>query len=167
MRIIYFCFFLSMLICPKLFSQEINPNILYKIVSPSGFVVDNRDVHDNAASLYLSKNEKSSQGQVWKIEKLTNGSYMISNPFIYKSIDNNNTTTGNGNPIIQWDSNKSNINQQWQLNVTGTGAFAIIHKASQMALAFTGEDAIGGQLSQIQKYNKTWCLLPTNIKPPK
>ncbi len=167
MRIIYFCFFLSMLICPKLFSQEINPNILYKIVSPSGFVVDNRDVHDNAASLYLSKNEKSSQGQVWKIEKLTNGSYMISNPFIYKSIDNNNTTTGNGNPIIQWDSNKSNINQQWQLNVTGTGAFAIIHKASQMALAFTGEDAIGAQLSQLPNSSQTWRLVPTNIKPPK
>lgn len=167
MRISYFYLFLSLLICPNIFSQEIKPDVLYKIISPSGFVVDNLDNPENSANIYLSKNEKNKQGQVWKIEKLQNGSYLISNPFIKKSIDNNGVTNGGGNVLIQWDSRMSNVNQQWNFNMTGTGAYTIVQKSSGMALAFSGEDAAGAAISQLPNSSLAWKLIPTNVKAPK
>ncbi|WP_029906902.1 glycoside hydrolase family 2 TIM barrel-domain containing protein [Prevotella sp. 10(H)] len=151
----------------KMHSQEINPDVLYKLVSPSGLVVDNRNVSDNLANLYLAKNDRNSKGQVWKIVKLHNGFYTISNPFIDKGIDNANTTTGNGNPVILWDTNNANSNQQWKIEVTGTGAYAISHRRSGMAIAFTGEDAEGAQISQLPMSSQLWRLVPANIKAPK
>lgn len=149
------------------FSQEINPDVLYKIVSPSGLVLDNRDAPENSANIYLEKDKKGNRGQVWKIVKLANGYYTISNPFIGKSIDNNNTSTGNGNPIIQWDTNPSNGNQQWKLTVTGTGAYTIAHRSGTMTLGYTGEEAAGTHVSQLPVSSSLWRLVPSNIKAPK
>lgn len=151
----------------SVFSQEINPDILYKLVSPSGFVIDNRDSPDNSAQLYLAKNAKNNQGQLWKIAKLANGYYTIANPFISKSIDNDNITTGNGNPIIQWDTNSSNSNQQWKFTVTGTGAYIISHRNSGMTIAYTGDDIDGAHISQLPTSSQAWKLVPTNVKAPK
>ncbi|MDR2947652.1 MAG: DUF4981 domain-containing protein [Prevotella sp.] len=159
--------FLSFLLLSfKGFSQEINPDILYKIVSPSGLVIDNLNVSENASNLYLAKNDKNSRGQMWKITKQPNGTYTISNPFIDKSIDNDNTTMGNGNPIIQWDTNPSNGNQQWRITVTGTGAYSIVHRGG-MALAYSGEDAEGTRLYQMPTSSQLWKLVPSGMKAPK
>ena len=104
-------FFINLLLTIHISAQDIKPDVLYKLVSPSGFVIDNMDSDENAANLFLSEDTKNKQGQLWKISKLPNGCYTFTNPFIDKSIDNDNITTGNGNPIIQWDKSPSNSNQ--------------------------------------------------------
>ncbi|MDU1892909.1 MAG: RICIN domain-containing protein [Dysgonomonas sp.] len=82
-------------------AAQINTDILYKLVSPSGLVLDNMDNPANSGQLYLGKDQKGSEGQVWKITKLENGYYIITNPFFNKSLDNDNIISGNGNRIIQ------------------------------------------------------------------
>ena len=149
------------------YSQGINPDILYKLVSPSGLVVEVENPSVNESGLFLAKDQKGNRGQVWKIEKLQNGSYLISNPFTNKSIDNNNIHSGNGNSVIIWDSNRSNGNQQWNLSVTGTGAYAIKHRGSGMDLAYTGEDATGTRIFQLPGTSQLWRLVASNIKAPK
>jgi beta-galactosidase len=156
-----------LLICGTLFSQQINPDVLYKIMSPSGLVLDNLNTPSNSAEIFLSVEKKGSEGQVWKITKLDNGYYTITNPFIHKNLDNDNEPTGNGNPIIQWDESKSNSNQQWKFAVTGTGAYAITHRNSGMTLAFVGEDTDGAKVYQLPNSSNVWKLVPTNQKAPK
>lgn len=164
----FILFFLSLFfLSSNLSSQQINPNVLYKIVSPSGLVLDNVDTPTNSAKLFLSKDKKSSEGQVWKITKLDNGYYTITNTFINKSLDNDNMASGNGNAIVQWDASDSNGNQQWKFVVTGTGAYAITHKDSGMSLAFTGEEAEGATIYQLPNTSQLWRLVPTNLKAPK
>lgn len=125
----FILFFLSLFfLSVNLFSQQINSDVLYKLVSPSGLVLDNTGTPTNSAQLYLSKDKKGNEGQVWKITKLENGYYTITNPFINKNIDNDNVTSGNGNVVVQWDASNSNENQQWKFAVTGTGAYAVTHK---------------------------------------
>ncbi|PXV66284.1 beta-galactosidase [Dysgonomonas alginatilytica] len=161
-------FFLSLLfLSSNLSSQQINPNVLYKIVSPSGLVLDNVDTPSNSAKLFLSKDKKGNEGQVWKITKLDNGYYTITNTFINKSLDNDNMSSGNGNAIVQWDAGSSNENQQWKFAVTGTGAYIITHKNSGMSLAFTGEEAEGATIYQLPNTSQLWRLVPTNLKVPK
>lgn len=162
-------FLVSFLSCCNtfIFSQEIKSGALYKIVSPSGLVIDNMDAPENGANLYLSKDEKDNPGQVWKIVRLQNGCYTITNPFVDKGIDSDNVTSGNGNAVIQWDAAAVNDNRQWKLTVTGTGAYTIIHKTSGMTLAYTGEEIPGARLYQLQTSSLVWKLVPANMKSPK
>lgn len=61
-------------------SQEINAEVLYKIVSPSGLVIDNKQSDQNGDGFVLSKNNGNNKGQLWKITRLKNGYYTIANP---------------------------------------------------------------------------------------
>jgi len=155
-----------LLTCNTVFSQ-IDTKVLYKIVSPSGLVLDNMDDPANSGRLYLSKDRKSSEGQVWKLTRLDNGYYIISNPFFNKSLDNDNVTNGSGNRIIQWDTNNTNSNQQWQLTITGTGAYVVTHKMSGMNLSFSGEDVEGAHIYQLSGTSQVWRLISTSTKVPK
>ncbi len=160
-------FFIAFFISCAVWAQEITPDLLYKIVSPSGLVIDNLDAPEDGAGLFLSKNEKNSKGQVWKIEKLPNGYYSITNPFVNKGIDNYGISSGNGNDVIQWDATTTNDNRQWKITVTGTGAYAIIHKTSGMTLAYSGDETTGAKLYQLPSSSQIWKLVATNMKPPK
>ncbi|MEA5081356.1 MAG: glycoside hydrolase family 2 TIM barrel-domain containing protein [Dysgonamonadaceae bacterium] len=167
-KLIYVLLIIFFTMFGKLYAQQqINPDILYKIVSPSGFVVDNKQSTDNEAKIYLSKDKKGDEGQLWKITSRGNDYYTISNPFNNKSIDNFNISTGNGNPIIQWDDAPGNYNQHWRFTVTGTGAYTITQRNSGMQLAFSGDDAAGTQMYQLPNVLQTWRLVPTNVKVPK
>lgn len=151
----------------KMFSQDLNPDILYKIVNTAGYVVDNHQDPTNSTRLYLEKDKQNNKGQVWRIAKQANGYYVISSPFTGKALDNANIVAGNGNPIIQWETNNSNQNQHWKIEVTGTGAYIITSRLSGMVLAYTGEGNAGTQISQIPNSSQEWRLIPTNMKPPK
>lgn len=166
----YRCVFLwsvLLVVCLSVQSQDLNPDVLYKIVSPSGLVIDNKQSEENNAGLVLSKNEGTNKGQLWKITKLSNGFYTIANPYVKKSLDNGNIHGGAGNELIQWDSSNSNDNQQWTLNITGTGAYSIIQRSSNMSLAYNGEDAVGSKIYQLPNSSQVWRLVETSVKPPK
>ena len=62
---------LSLFAAPA-FAQDINPDILYRISSPSGLAVSNHESPANSANLFLEKSG-SGEGQPWKVVKLENG----------------------------------------------------------------------------------------------
>lgn len=159
--------FIAFLFCLPALSQEINTEVLYKLVSPSGLVIDNKQSEENGTGFVLSKNEKNNKGQLWKITKMKNGFYTIANPYSRQSLDNGNIHTGNGSELMQWDSSNSNGNQQWTFNITGTGAYAIIQRTSNMSLAYNGEDAVGSKIYQLPSSSQVWRLVETSVKAPK
>lgn len=147
--------------------QELNPDKLYKIVSPSGLVVDNKESQENDARIYLARENKNSKGQLWKIVPVSNGYYILTNPYGDFSIDNANVQSGNGNPLLQWGQSKSNTNQHWKLDVTGTGAYRITQRNSGMQLAYNGEEAAGAMLYQLPNSSQLWRLVETSLNVPK
>lgn len=151
----------------KLWAQDINPDILYKLESPLGLVLDNRDSAINEHGVYLEKEEKNKESQLWKIAPTKDGYYVITNTYYNKALDNNNVIEGRGNNLIQWDIDLTNSNQQWTFSQTGTGAYIITHRNSRMQFAFNGKDEAGAQIYQIPNASQTWRLIPTNIKAPK
>ena len=159
--LIYFIVLLSSSI---LVAQDVNQEVLYKIVSPSGLVIDNRESFEDNVKFYLSKNIEGKKGQLWKIKKLDNGYYTITNPYTGKSFDNANIQTGNGNPILQWGESKSNRNQHWQIQITGTGAFQITQLVSGMTLAYSGEENDGAVIYQLPNSSQLWRLVETSLK---
>lgn len=148
-------------------SQEINAEVLYKIVSPSGLVIDNKQSDQNGDGFVLSKNNGNNKGQLWKITRLKNGYYTIANPFVRQSMDNGNIHAGEGSELMQWESSNSNSNQQWTIHVTGTGAYAITQRISNMSLAYNGEDVAGSKIFQLPNSSQVWRLVETSVKSPK
>ena len=148
-------------------SQEINAEVLYKIVSPSGLVIDNKQSDQNGDGFVLSKNNGNNKGQLWKITRLKNGYYTIANPFVRRSMDNGNIHAGEGSELMQWESSNSNGNQQWTIHVTGTGAYAITQRISNMSLAYNGEDVAGSKIFQLPNSSQVWRLVETSVKSPK
>ncbi|MDR2954190.1 MAG: DUF4981 domain-containing protein [Prevotella sp.] len=163
-RIINFIVLVLLFSCKTSFAQEVNPDVLYRIVSPSGLVVDNKESREDNARLYLAKENKNSKGQLWRIRPLSNGYYLITNPNGDMSIDNGNVSQGDGNLLLQWGESPGNENQHWKIAVTGTGAFQITQRLSGMALAFQGEDSPGTMLSQLPNSSQLWRLVETSIR---
>lgn len=163
-KLSFFSLFLFVLIPRFMFSQDINPDVLYKIVSPSGLVIDSRETYEDQSKLYLTKNTDGKQGQLWKLRKLDNGYYIITNPYSDKSLDNANIQTGNGNPILLWGESKSNQNQHWKIQITGTGAYQITQRVSGMTLAYSGEEIEGSILYQLPNSSQLWRLVETSLK---
>lgn len=149
------------------FSQDIKSNKLYSIVSSSGQVISNKNSDKNESFLYLENPDEKSKAQAWKITKLDNGFYAISNPFYHKGIDNFNRNNGNGNAVIQWDANKSNSNQQWELKKLASGAYQIKQKNSGMLLAAKENSKSDAEIWQIPNSGQTWQLKISKLKLPK
>ncbi|GHT61669.1 beta-galactosidase [Bacteroidia bacterium] len=158
---------LGLLLCTKAMAQEIKSTVLYKIVSPAGWVIDNRQSLQNEAGLFLAQDKDKDEGQLWQITLLENGYYTISNPFFDKSPDNDGKTDGEGNPLIQWSASKNNANQQWKFIQTPTGAYIITQRNSRMELAFQGPEAAGAAIWQLPNAGQTWKLVPAKVKAPK
>ncbi len=160
--ILFVCLFSSF----KLISQEINPDVLYKIVSPLGLVIDNRQSPQNNADFFLENDKSGDEGQLWKITPIANGYYTISNPYSEKSIDNDGITNGSGNPLTQWDIIHENPNQHWKFTITGTGAYIISHRNSRMEMAYQGKEIPGAKIFQRPGAFQTWKLVATTVKAP-
>lgn len=160
--ILFVCLFSSF----KLVSQEINPDVLYKIVSPLGLVIDNRQSPQNNSGYSLENDKSGDEGQLWKITPVANGYYTISNPYSEKSIDNDGITNGSGNALTQWDVIHENTNQQWKFTITGTGAYVISHRNSRMEMAYQGKEIPGAKIFQRPGAFQTWKLVATTVKTP-
>ena len=147
-------------------SQGFSSKILYKISTPSGLVLDNKSSMVNETPIVLSPNNSENQGQLWQIVRLPTGYYSITNPFTNKSIDNDNVTGGNGNPLILWDASSTNPTQQWTFTKKGKNKFTITHRISAMYLAFSGEEKAQTRLFQLPGMEQIWQLIPTTLKAP-
>lgn len=147
-------------------AQEINESALYKILSPTGLAWDNNNSVEDDSPIILQKDNKGAKSQLWRIKKLPNGYYTLTNPYTDKNVDNGNKQSGKGNPIIQWGSSSSNTNQQWQFKFTGTGAVHIVH-SNGMSIGIEGEDQLGKKLYQLPGNFLAWKLVESEVKLPK
>lgn len=155
-----------MLLCLTTFAQQINPEALYRIVSPSGLVIDNEDSFEDNTSLRLAKKQNDKKGQLWKVVKLANGMYTITNPYTDKSLDNGNRHQGNGHRIIQWMAESSNNNQKWKIQVTGTGAVHVESATSSMSLGIPQEEKEGALVFLLPNSFQLWRLEESETKLP-
>jgi beta-galactosidase len=146
-----------------LHSQEINENILYKIVSPAGLVLDNRESGLNLSHIYLAKDAGNNHGQLWRIVSYEN-SYVIYNPFTLKSFDVVNTD-GDRYPLHLWDYSRSNTNQHWDIEPAGNKRYTIRHAGSGRDVSFK-EEKTGAEVYTLQETSTNWILKPTSVKLP-
>jgi beta-galactosidase len=145
------------------FGQEIKENVLYKIVSPSGLVLDNRESGQNLSQIYLAKETKNNKGQLWRIVPFKD-SYVIYSPFTMKSFDVVNTD-GDRFPLNIWDYSRANTNQHWTISPIGANRYTIRHTGSGRDVAFKEEKA-GVVIYTLQGTTTTWTLKPTSEKLP-
>ncbi len=144
-------------------AQEINTDNLYKIVTTSGMVIDNKNTHNSNAKVYLANDKPDAMGQMWKFEKLANGNYTISNPQTGMALDNANASSGFGNPIILWPLSSNNQNQHWDLNIDGMGSYEIVNRSSGMLLSYRGSESVGSEVHQLKNSSQRWRLVATNM----
>lgn len=146
-------------------AQDFTDQKLYRISSPSGLYLDNKESEEDNDKLFLSS-KSDSEGQLWKITKQKNGTYTIENPFVKKSLDSGNINSGFGNEVIQWEANPNNSNQQWEVVVTGMGTYIFTQKNSKMNLALNGEDVAGATVYQKPNSPLAWTITETAIDTP-
>ncbi|WP_215225219.1 glycoside hydrolase family 2 TIM barrel-domain containing protein [Echinicola shivajiensis] len=145
-------------------AQDLSENRYYKIQAPSGLVLSTAENMDNDALIWLEEVKDEAKDQLWQIVPLENGLFNIKNSYSGKSIDNGGVQSGKGNQLIQWNTEKSNNNQQWKISQTGTGDYIITQKSSQMAMDY--KEAKEGKIGAFQMPNSAqiWKLVPTKIK---
>lgn len=145
-------------------AQEIKENVLYKIVSPSGLVLDNRLDPANHSHIYLEKDAKSQKGQYWRLVR-NEDAYVIYNPFSNKSFDMG--ASGNRNNTLSvWDYSKTNENQQWRLSAGGNNRFEIQSKKGGLYIFTNQGDKQGNTLLITTKKGTSWRLKETSEKMP-
>ena len=147
-------------------AQDLNPDVLYRIISPAGLAVDNKESYDDDARIFLAKVNKNSKGQLWKITKSSSGYYTITNPYSAKAIDNGRVYSGDGAAVLQWTEGRSNENQHWAFQISGMGTYQITNRLSGMTLAHNGDDVAGSMIYQIPNSSLLWKLEETSIKTP-
>lgn len=81
------------------------------------------------------KRKPHKESQVWNLIPCGDGCYSIVSPLTELGIDN----SGNGSkecPVIQWDPNKENPNQQWRITALPNGNYLFTSVASGYNLGF-------------------------------
>ena len=157
--------------CSLLFSftgaaGELNTEVLYRLISPSGLALDSRGSEDNGANIYLSENNRNNKYQLWKITRVSNY-YLITNPYCDKSLDKGGDEEPSGNPMMQWGTSLDNQNQHFKFIIDGMGNYSILQRNTGMTLAVAGEEAPGAKVWQIPGSSMTWKLIETTTKVPK
>ena len=147
-------------------AQELNTEVLYRLISPSGLAMDSRGSEDNGANIYLSKNDRNNKNQLWKITRVSNY-FLITNPYCDKSIDKGGDEDPSGNPMMQWGTSLDNYNQHFKFIIDGMGNYSILQRNTGMTLAVAGEEAAGAKVWQVSGSSMTWKLIETSTKVPK
>lgn len=144
-------------------AQEIKETVLYKIVSPSGLVFDNRLDPANHSHIYLEK-DSNAKGQYWRIVR--NGdTYIIYNPFSSKSLDVG-ASSDRGNIFSVWDYSRTNENQQWHIIKKSDGRFDLKSNRNGLLVFAHNGDKHGNTLLLTTAESTTWQLKPTLEKIP-
>ncbi|MFR0836016.1 MAG: sugar-binding domain-containing protein [Barnesiella sp.] len=148
----------------KLYSQEINDHILYKIVSPSGLVLDNKESRSNSTTIYLCKEEKNNNGQLWRLVPYKDY-YIVYNPFTLKSLDIA-SSEGGKKPLGIWDYSRGNVNQLWKFIKSGDDRYIIQSGNSDKRISFTTKETAGTDIYILPGASNSWKLKATSAKLP-
>ena len=142
--------------------QKIKDNILYKIISPSGLALDNKETANNLDNIFLAKNN-GSKGQLWRIVPFED-SYVIYSPFTFKSFDVVNTD-GERYPLHLWDHSPGNVNQLYTITSAGNNQYTIRHTGTGRDVTFKEETA-DAKIYVLNGTTTLWRLVPTSVKLP-
>jgi beta-galactosidase len=145
-------------------AQDIKEGILYRIVSPSGFALDNRLDPANSSHIYLEKESKSKKGQYWLLVR-NEDAYVIYNPFTFKSLDIG-ASSSKKNILSVWDYSRTNENQQWLLVKTGQNRFELKSKKNDLFIFASNGDNTGNTLLLTTAEGTSWQLKATSEKLP-
>ena len=146
-------------------SQEIKDGVLYKIVSPSGLVLDNRLDPKNHSHIYLEKESKSKKGQYWRLVSNGNNEYVIVNPFSKKSFDVW-ISHERENKLSVWDYSRLNENQQWILSKTANNRYTIKSAKNELYISSKQGESAGKTLVLAEADAFAFQLRPTSEKLP-
>ncbi|MGY4383268.1 beta-galactosidase [Pedobacter sp. UYP24] len=122
--------FLFLLVSLISFGQNFQTGVNYKITNVNGFAIDSKGSVQNDGHLFVAKAVATNADQVWAFSTLGNGYYTLSNPVSFKAIDNANKNAGPGNPVVLWDKDENNTNQQWKIINNADGSVAIASRTS-------------------------------------
>ena len=145
------------------YGQEIRGDVLYKIISPSGLLLDNKESLENDVQVVLSA-DNGSEGQLWRIVAFDENCFLIYSPFCNKSLDIYNSIPGN-NFLKLWDFNRKNSNQHWQMAAT-EGGFYIRHSTTQRCVTVCEGENEDSPVSVVSNNPTIWKLEVTNVEVP-
>jgi beta-galactosidase len=145
-------------------SQQIKENVLYKIVSPSGLVLDNKESASNLSKIYLAKELKNNKGQLWRLVRYQDY-YVVYNPFTMKSLDVVDTQ-GDKHPLNIWDYSRANENQHWRFIKADDNRYNIQHRNSERIISFKEGDKTGSLIYTLSGVTTSWQLKATTVKLP-
>jgi len=148
-------------------AQEFDPKQSYEIHTQNGLVLDNQESLDLGGKIFISKKEPHKESQVWNLIPCGDGCYSIVSPLTELGIDN----SGNGSkecPVIQWDPNKENPNQQWRITALPNGNYLFTCVASGYNLGFPDAGLVAEPVYQLkpdaQKISQQWKIVKSNLK---
>jgi beta-galactosidase len=145
----------------KSHGQAIKENVLYKIVAPSGLVLDNRETTENLTPIYLAADKGNDKGQLWRIVKNENA-YVLYSPFNGRSLD---IGAASGDILGLWEYSKNNENQQWIISNKTKNHYEIKNNKTGRFLSFVNEKT-GEKIYTLPEKATTWVLKPTSVKIP-
>lgn len=96
-------------------AQTFQAGINYKLIRVNGFSVDTHLAVENDANLLAAKEEPANASQFWRLSAMDKGYYSFSSSLTFKTVDNANQTNGNGHPVILWNKDENNSNQQCKI----------------------------------------------------
>lgn len=148
-------------------AQQIDPKVFYEIVSSNNLLLDNQGSLDNNSSIFINNPSPGSTSQIWSLQEVGDGYYLIVSPAVDKSVDNNNSSDQPGK-VIQWDSSRGNLNQQWKLRKVGEDTYTFTCRASGMNLGFPDSGLPGEPVWQLKpdasSKNQHWTIRRSKLK---
>ncbi len=151
--------------------SSLDPKESYKIVSSHGLVLDNQGNPASSSRVFIAKDEKGKESQVWNIQPSSReGYYLITSPLTEMSIDNGNVGSNDGT-VLQWPSDRNNANQQWKITPMPDGTFTFTCAAGGYCLAFNDAGPVGDPVWQLSPEsapaNRSWKIVvsETKVKP--
>ncbi len=138
----------------------------YEIQTPGGLVLDNQGAMANDAGIVLSKRKVGNTSQVWSITHLKDDVYNIVNACSFCGLDNGGKPEEM--PVIQWNAEPLNTNQQWRIKKTDNGRYIFTCVATGMNLGLRDAPQFGMPVWQVERNdndeNQQWVLVESNVK---
>ncbi len=110
--------------------------------------------------LNVTESESISQSEMWTLNEVSEGVYIITNAATGKSIDVNARSLEEGGSIITYSTN-SDANQRWILEAEGDGTYLIKSVHSSLYLTISSDNTLI-QASKNTSLSQKWTVTPLN-----
>ncbi len=158
---------LALFLCLPGQAQDFKAGQSYEIRTTGGLALDNQASLHSGSRIFISKQVEKKESQVWRLVPCGNGYYAIFSPLTEQNVDNSNKTNEEC-AVLQWESNKTNPNQQWKVTKLGNGNYTFTSAKSGYNLGYPDAGAIGELVYQLRpdsnKASQQWVLVESDVK---